>query len=967
MDDRRILFFLVLISFISPSSERTISNQSYFFSLARNSLSGPFMYKWSADDAGREGLQNSSSSATVAGAAPLHCQFLGVRCDVDGSVISIDMSGWSLTGQFPSDVCTYLPDLRVLNIGNNFLRGSFPVGVINCSYLEVLNLTKNQFSGGIPDLSLLGSLRVLDVSINLFSGKFPMSVTNLSAIEILNFNENPAFDSWELPESIAQLRNLRTLILMTCGLTGRIPAFLGNMTWLVDLELSGNSLSGHIPPEIGRMESLELLELYYNQLTGEIPAEFGNLSRLVDVDLSVNGLTGSIPEPLCRLPVLEALQLYNNSLTGKVPQAIGNSTRLSILSIYENYLTGQLPRNLGEFSNLEVIDVSENRLSGALPPSVCKSGKLVYFLVLDNQFSGELPESYSTCISLLRFRVSKNSLSGAVPEKLWGLPVASIIDLGYNDFEGSISPYITNTKNLSELYVAGNRFSGPIPPEIGDASLLIKLDLSRNMFSGQLPAELGKLKMLNMLLVQQNNFVGQIPESFCFLKSINLLNLSNNQLTGKIPECFSKLLPNSLDFSNNQLSGPVPVNLIKGGLAQNLLGNPNLCLREHIDTGYPVFPFCERPMKKQTLNSIWVIGVSVMAAFLGLLSFLKRLLAKANLGMEDGGYALSSISWDIKCFHKLKFDVYEILEQLDQKNKIGHGGSGTVYKIQLGCGESVAVKKFWTRKTKNSASDQYYLDMELKAEVETLGSIRHRNIVKLYCCFSNADCNLLVYEYMPNGNLWDALHQAGRTLLDWPARHRIAVGVAQGLSYLHHDSSPPIIHRDIKTTNILLDADFQPKVADFGVAKVLQAQGGGDSTSVIAGTYGYLAPEYAYSSKPTGKCDVYSFGVVLMELISGRKPLDPEFGESQNIVFWISCKASTKEGAAEVLDKRLSAVYKDDMIHALRIAMRCTCSLPALRPAMNEVVTMLIEADPHRLGSCKSLHRVKDLPRRQDP
>lgn len=125
--------------------------------------------------------------------------------------------------------------------------------------------------------------------------------------------------------------------------------------------------------------------------------------------------------------------------------------------------------------------------------------------------------------------------------------------------------------------------------------------------------------------------------------------------------------------------------------------------------------------------------------------------------------------------------------------------------------------------------------------------------------------------------------------------------------------------------------------------------------------------EYAYSSKPTGKCDVYSFGVVLMELISGRKPLDPEFGESQNIVFWISCKASTKEGAAEVLDKRLSAVYKDDMIHALRIAMRCTCSLPALRPAMNEVVTMLIEADPHRLGSCKSLHRVKDLPRRQDP
>ncbi|XP_031481931.1 receptor protein-tyrosine kinase CEPR1 [Nymphaea colorata] len=925
--------------------------------LHENSLSGPFMYKWSVDDAGQASLQNSSSA--TAAAFPFHCQFLGVKCDTAGSVISIDVSGWSLTGQFPSHICTYLPDLRALNIGNNFLQGNFPVAIINCSYLEILNMTKNQFSGGIPDLSRLGSLRVLDVSFNRFSGKFPMSVTNLSAIELLNFNENPAFDPWELPEAIVQLRKLRTLILMTCSLIGQIPAFLGNMTWLVDLELGGNCITGHIPPEIGRMESLKLLELYYNQLTGEIPAELGNLSQLVDIDLSVNGLTGSIPETLCRLPALATLQLYNNSLTGKVPQEIGNSTRLIILSIYENYLTGMLPQDLGEFSNLEVLDVSENRLTGPLPPSVCKSGKLLYFLVLENQFSGELPESYARCLTLLRFRVSKNSLSGTVPEQLWGLPVASIIDLGYNDFEGSISPYIGNTRNLSELYVAGNRFSGRIPPEIGAASLLIKLDLSRNLFSGELPAELGKLKLLNLLLLQQNNFVGQIPESFCLLKSINLLNLSNNQLTGTIPECFSKLLPNSLDFSNNQLSGPVPVNLIKGGLAQNLVGNPNLCLREHMHTGYPVFPFCERPVKKRTLNSVWVIGVSVMAAFLGLLSFFKRLLAKANIGMEDSGYALSATSWDIKCFHKLKFDVYEILEQLDQKNIIGHGGSGTVYKIQLGCGESVAVKKFWTRKTKNSASDQYYLDMELKAEVETLGSIRHKNIVKLYCCFSNADYNLLVYEYMPNGNLWDALHQAGRSLLDWPARHRIAVGVAHGLSYLHHDSSPPIIHRDIKTTNILLDADFQPKVADFGVAKVLQAQGGGDSTSVIAGTYGYLAPEYAYSSKPTGKCDVYSFGVVLMELITGRKPLDPEFGESQNIVFWISCKASTKEGAAEVLDKRLSAAYKDDMIQALRIAMRCTCSLPALRPAMNEVVTMLIEADPQ--VPCKSLNKVKNL------
>jgi serine/threonine protein kinase len=218
----------------------------------------------------------------------------------------------------------------------------------------------------------------------------------------------------------------------------------------------------------------------------------------------------------------------------------------------------------------------------------------------------------------------------------------------------------------------------------------------------------------------------------------------------------------------------------------------------------------------------------------------------------------------VTSFHKLSFDKHEILEALIDKNIVGHGGSGTVYKIELGSGELVAVKKLWVsaaRRTNNkpqhdaaaavqvvvaSSNSGWLGDRELRTEVETLGSIRHKNIVKLYCCYSGADSNLLVYEYMPNGNLWEALHGCF-LLLDWPTRHRVALGVAQGLAYLHHDLMFPIVHRDIKSSNILLDADFEPKVADFGIAKVLQARGGagGDrdaSTTTIAGTYGYLAP-----------------------------------------------------------------------------------------------------------------------------
>jgi len=218
----------------------------------------------------------------------------------------------------------------------------------------------------------------------------------------------------------------------------------------------------------------------------------------------------------------------------------------------------------------------------------------------------------------------------------------------------------------------------------------------------------------------------------------------------------------------------------------------------------------------------------------------------------------------------------------------------------------------------------------------------------------------LVYEYMPNGNLWDALHR-GKILLDWPTRHQIALGIAQGLAYLHHDLKPSIIHRDIKSTNILLDVNYKPKVADFGIGKVLQARGGKDSTTtVIAGTCGYMAPEYAYTSKATTKCDVYSFGVVLMELITGRKPVEAEFGENKNIIHWVSTKVETKEGVFEVLDKRLPGLFKDEMIKVLKIAIRCTYKTPSHRPTMSEVVQLLIEADPYGCDICKSSNKTEE-------
>ncbi|XP_010556500.1 PREDICTED: receptor-like protein kinase HSL1 [Tarenaya hassleriana] len=926
------LFPVLFFFFLLKNSWSLGPNQTEFFRLMTSSLSGDALSSWDPSDL------NS------------HCNFTGVACDDQGSVTDLDLSGWSLSGNFPEGICSYLPDLRVLRLSHNRFHGSFLFSIANCSLLQELNMSSVFLRTNLPDFSDMKSLRVLDMSYNLFTGNFPVSVFSLTDLEYLNFNENAELNLWQLPENISRLTKLREMLLMTCMLYGNIPRSIGNMTSIVDLELSGNFLSGEIPKELGNLVNLRQLELYYNyHLTGSIPEEIGNLKELTDIDISVNKLTGSIPESVCSLPKLRVLQLYNNSLTGEIPNALGNSTTLRILSLYDNFLTGELPKNLGSLSPMIALDVSENRLSGPLPSQVCRSGKLLYFLVLQNMFSGEIPETYGSCKTLIRFRVTNNRLEGSVPYGVMSLPHVSIIDLAYNNLSGPIPNVVGNAWNLSELFMQGNRISGVIPPEISRATNLVKLDLSNNDLSGPIPSKIGRLRKLNLLMLQGNRLSSSIPDSLSSLKSLNVLDLSSNLLTGKIPESLSELLPTSINFSNNRLSGPIPLSLIRGGLVESFSDNPGLCVPPNSGSSEIKFPLCPEAHSKKKLSSTWAILVSVFVLVLGAMLYLRQRFSKDRSVVEhDETLASSFFSYDVKSFHRVSFDQREIHEAMVDKNIVGHGGSGTVYRVELKSGEVVAVKKLWSRRTKDTAAeDSVHLDKELKTEVETLGSIRHKNIVKLYSYFSSSDCSLLVYEYMPNGNLWDSLHK-GIVLLDWPTRHQIAVGIAQGLAYLHHDLSPPIIHRDIKSTNILLDVNYQPKVADFGIAKVLQARGKDSTTTVIAGTYGYLAPEFAYSSKATVKCDVYSFGVVLMELITGKKPVDSAFGENKNIVNWVSTKIDTKEGLMETLDKRLSDLSKEFMINALRVAIRCTSRSPTIRPTMNEVVQLLIDAAPHR-------------------
>ncbi|KAG0489373.1 hypothetical protein HPP92_007923 [Vanilla planifolia] len=299
----------------------------------------------------------------------------------------------------------------------------------------------------------------------------------------------------------------------------------------------------------------------------------------------------------------------------------------------------------------------------------------------------------------------------------------------------------------------------------------------------------------------------------------------------------------------------------------------------------------------------------------------------------------TSKAWKLTTFGKLHFGADDVAECLKENCVIGSGGAGVVYRGTMPSGEQVAVKRLLGI-NKGSTHDN-----GLTAEIQTLGKIRHRNIVRLLAFCTNRETNLLVYEYMPNGSLGEMLHGKRGGYLNWNIRLRIATEAARGLCYLHHDCCPLILHRDVKSNNILLDNNFEAHVADFGLAKFLRNTGASECMSAIAGSYGYIAPEYAYTLKVDEKSDVYSYGVVLLELITGRRPVGDFGEEGLDIVQWAKMVTNwSKESVVKILDRRLEDVPLEEAMQAFFVGMLCVQERSIERPTMREVVLMLEQA-----------------------
>ncbi|CAN6455937.1 unnamed protein product [Victoria cruziana] len=870
---------------------------------------------------------------------------------------SLSLSGNLLRGEIPPSFFLSCSSLVNLDLSMNNFYGEIPPSLSHCSALEILNLTGNSFSGSLPvgTLSLLSNLNNILFGYNNFTGELPADlIANSSALEILDLSSNNI--SGSIPEGICRNSGnpLRELYLQDNRFYGSIPATLSNCSQLVSLDLSFNYLTGTIPPSLGELRRLRDLVMWLNMLHGTIPEELSKISTLENLVLDNNGLTGSIPAGLVNCTNLNWISLSSNQLSGEIPPWIGRMSKLAILQLKNNSFSGMIPPELGDCKSLIWLDLNSNNLTGPIPGALAKqSGSIAAGLIADKRYVYLKNDGSPTCRgagSLLEF-------SGIRQEQLQRVPTRHACNFT-RTYMGDIHYTFSNNGSMIFLDLSYNSLSGPIPPEFGNMFYILVLNLGHNSLTGKIPDELGRLTFMAELFLSHNKLEGPIPPSFARLGLLSSLDVSNNNLSGPIPIGGQLFSFPAYVFENNSGLCDFPLPPCRGddpaspashrgkshGKQASLAGSVAMALLFSLFCIFGIIIVAVESKKRRKKEA-------AAAAAAGFADNQSSGTYTRTTGWKFTATTREALSINLATFEKplrkLTFaDLLEATDNFHHGSLIGSGGFGDVYKAQLKDGSIVAIKKLI------HVSGQG--DREFTAEMETIGKIKHRNLVPLLGYCKVGEERLLVYEYMKYGSLDDVLHdqKKGGIQLDWPARRKIAVGAARGLAFLHHSCIPHIIHRDMKSSNVLLDENLEARVSDFGMARLMSAMDTHLSVSTLAGTPGYVPPEYYQSFRCSTKGDVYSFGVVLLELLTGRQPTDSsDFGDN-NLVGWVKQHAKLK--ISDVFDPALKT--KDhpglemELLQHLRIACQCLDDRPWRRPTMLQVMAMFKEL--HVGGAC---------------
>ncbi|KAF5465200.1 hypothetical protein F2P56_015227 [Juglans regia] len=930
------------------------------------------------------------------------CSWKYIQCNpVSSRVSEISLDGLGLTGRigrgleklqhlkvlslsrnnFSGSISPQLAltsGLESLNLSRNSLSGSIPISLVNMSTIRVLDLSENSFSGAVPDNLFQNclSLRRLSLAGNMLEGSIPSTLPRCSFLNSLNLSKNRFSGTLDFASGIWTLKRLRVLDLSKNALSGSVPNGIAAIHYLKEFLLSGNHFSGPLPIDTGlcphlnrldfgdnlftgalpeslqRLNSLTFFRVSNNMLTGDFPSWVGNMSSLEYLDFSRNGLAGNLPSSMGELKSLKYLSLSHNKLGGNIPMSLVYCTGLSVIHLGGNSFDGRIPESFFDLG-LEEIDFSGNKLMGSIPRG---SGRIYESLrKLDmsrNNLTGSIPAEMARFSNLRYLNLSWNNLKSRVPPELGSFPNLTILDLRNSSLYGSIPGEICDSESLGILQLDGNALMGSIPEEIGNCTSIYLLSLSHNDLSGSIPKSISNLNKLKILQLEFNELSGEIPQELGRLQNLLAVNISYNRLVGRLP--VGGIFPN-LDQSSLQGNLGICSPLLKGPCKLNvpkpLVLDPNAYDNQMGDHKQR-----NRSSKSKeighhnflSVSAIVAISAAILITFGVIVIALLNVSARRRLIFVDNALesmcSSSSRSGSPPTGKLILFDsrsppdlIGNPEPLLNKASAIGGGVFGTVYKVPLGSqGRMVAIKKLVT-----SNIIQYPEDFD--REVRILGKAEHPNLIKLKGYYWAPQKQLLVSEFAPNGSLQSKLHERLPSVppLSWAERFKILLGTAKGLAHLHHSFRPPIIHYNIKPSNILLDENHNPKISDFGLARLLTELEKHIISNRFQSALGYVAPELACQSlRVNEKCDIYGFGVMILEVVTGKRPV--EYGEDNVVILSDHVRFSLEQGnALDCVDPSMSEYPEDEVLPVLKLALVCTSQIPSSRPSMEEVVHIL--------------------------
>ncbi|XP_020870002.1 probable leucine-rich repeat receptor-like protein kinase At5g49770 isoform X2 [Arabidopsis lyrata subsp. lyrata] len=827
--------------------------------------------------------------------------------------------------------------------------------------------------------------RVVSISLtnrNL-NGKLPTEISTLAELQTLDLTGNPEL-SGPLPANIGNLKKLIVLSLMGCDFNGEIPDSIGNLEQLTRLSLNLNKFTGTIPPSMGRLSKLYWFDIADNQIEGKLPVSDGASLSGLDMLLqtghfhfSNNKLSGEIPEKLFSSDMTLLHVLFDgNQFTGRIPESLGLVKNLTVLRLDRNRLTGDIPSSLNNLTNLQELHLSDNKFTGSLP-NLTSLTSLYTLDVSNNPLAlSPVPSWIPFLNSLSTLRMEDIQLDGPVPTSLFSplqLQTVSLkhnlinttLDLGTNystqlDFvdlrDNFITGYKSAANNHVEVMLADNQVCQDPANQHSEYCSAVQ---ASSTFS-TIPKDCGHHCSKGREPNQGCHCVYPLTGVFT-LRSPSFSGFSNNSTFIQFGESLTAFFKN----------GKYPVDSVA---MSNISENPT---DYHLLIDLTIFPLGDDRFNQtgmDSINSVFtiqaykppprfgpyifvadqyktfsvsmsviigtVVGVVVLLLLLAMAGIYalrqKRRAEKANDQINPfAKWDTSKNEIDAPQLMGTKAFTFEELSKctnnFSDANDIGGGGYGQVYKGTLPSGQVIAIK----RAQQGSMQGAF----EFKTEIELLSRVHHKNVVKLLgFCFDQKE-QMLVYEYIPNGSLRDGLSGKNGIKLDWTRRLKIALGSGKGLAYLHELADPPIIHRDVKSNNILLDEDLTAKVADFGLSKLVGDPEKAHVTTQVKGTMGYLDPEYYMTNQLTEKSDVYGFGVVMLELLTGKSPID----RGSYVVKEVKKKMDKSRNLydlQELLDTTIIANSGNlkGFEKYVDVALRCVEPEGVDRPTMSEVV-----------------------------